>query len=207
MPRRAPENTLASFWLALAEGAQGIELDVHASADGVIVVHHDATLADGRPVRDVELSALRALSIPSLCEVMDLVNGTAELFVEIKGEEIEALVLDSLGGYSGPAAIHSFNHGAIGRLREFGSPWRLGLLSEDSVEDAASLLAAYGASDFWPHEPLVTPEMVNAVHATGGRVIPWTVNDPTRVRELAALNVDGICADDVSALARALTLI
>src|SRR3954447_25467665 len=97
MPRRKPENTLPAFAAALAAGAQGIELDVHATADGVVVVHHDPVTRDGVEIAAARWSDLNrndapgspGAVIPSLDAVCDLVTRRAELFVEIKGEGIE----------------------------------------------------------------------------------------------------------------------
>jgi glycerophosphoryl diester phosphodiesterase len=57
-----------------------------------------------------------------------------------------------------------------------------------------------GATDVWPHWPLVTPALVAAVHAAGGRVIPWTVNETRSAQSLAAMGVDALCGDDVNLL-------
>ena len=204
IPGRVRENTLASFALALSEGADGIELDVHATEDDIVVVHHDPSLPDGRDIRSC---AFETLGLPPLHDVLRLVNERAELFVEIKGQHIETLVLRTLHGFSGRAALHSFDHATIRRIAEHGTTWRLGLLTEERVSDPAALLAANGAQDFWPHHALVTPELVQRVHAVHGRVIPWTVNEPSRMRALAALGADGICTDDVAALAAALAAV
>ncbi len=209
MPRREPENTIPGFALALASGAQGIELDVHATRDDVIVVHHDEDLADGRSIRRAALADLRpnppaAHDLPTLAEVLDAVDGKAELFVEIKGAGIEQLVARLLEGYAGAAAIHSFDHAMIGRLAASGCKQRLGLLVETDVPDAAALLRFHGARDLWPRHSVVTERMVREAQAIGARVIPWTVNDASDARRLASLGVDGICTDDVAALAAAL---
>ncbi|HEX9485204.1 MAG TPA: glycerophosphodiester phosphodiesterase [Gemmatimonadaceae bacterium] len=209
MPRRAPENTIPSFALALASGAQGIELDVHATHDDVIVVHHDEDLADGRSIRRTTLADLRpnppsAHDLPTLAEVLIEVDGKAELFVEIKGAGIEQLVARLLEGYSGAAAIHSFDHAMIGRLAASGCQRRLGLLVETTVSDVAALLRLRGARDLWPRHSIVTERMVRESRDIGARVIPWTVNDAADARRLASLGVDGICTDDVEALADAL---
>ena len=135
MPRRERENTLPSFAAALAAGAQGIELDVHATADGVVVVHHDEATSDGVEIARapwIDLSPSRrrsgATEIPTLASVCDLVAERAELFVEIKGEGIEEAVTAVLEGRSGTFAIHSFDHATIGRLARARVPYRLGLL-------------------------------------------------------------------------------
>src|SRR5437763_737162 len=115
MPRRAPENTLPAFALALDAGADGLELDIHATADGVIVVHHDPVLRDGRAIATLRLDDLRryevarGVGIPSLQELLDLVDSRAIMFVEIKAPAIETAVLQTLASYRGPFALHSFD--------------------------------------------------------------------------------------------------
>ena len=205
MPRQARENTLASFALALAAGADGIELDVHATSDGVVVVHHDAEIAGGAPIARLSLADLRertagAEQISTLREVCALVKGRAELFVEIKGAGIEQVVVGALEGYDGAVAIHSFDHALIQRLADAACPYRLGILVEKRVDAVRDLMERTGALDFWPQHKLVTSALVAEVHQFGGRVIPWTVNSAGDVRRVTALGVDGICTDDVTQL-------
>jgi len=208
MPRREPENTLPSFAAALAAGAEGIELDVHATADGVVVVHHDPVTRDGLEISATRWSELGAASrdndgapsISSLESVCDLVAGRVELFVEIKGRDIEPAVVAVLDGRAGTFSIHSFDHAAIGRVARLGTRYRLGLLFDEKVDDMAALLARYGAADAWPHHGLVDRALVDAVQRSAGRVIAWTVNSPGEARRLAAYGIDGICTDDVTLL-------
>ncbi|MEO8624468.1 MAG: glycerophosphodiester phosphodiesterase [bacterium] len=208
MPRLARENTLASFALALDSGADGIELDVHATLDGVVVVHHDPALANGASISELGYQLLRDQSlegaqIPTLRDVCTLVSGRAELFVEIKGDGIERLVSDELDGYDGRCAIHSFDHALIRRLSRGKTRHRLGLLFETTPPNAGDVLAFNGALDLWPHHELVTRELVDAVHSMQGRVIPWTVNEASDVQRVIANGVDGICTDDVRILSLA----
>jgi glycerophosphoryl diester phosphodiesterase len=204
MPRRLRENTLPSFAAALAAGADGIELDVHATADGVVVVHHDPHVAGGMAIARTTWRELRrnaadsGIEIPTLAEVCDLVHDRAELFVEIKGPGIEREVAAELAGHRGTSAIHSFDHLTIRRLSQLDRRLRLGLLFEEHVADVATMLRANGAHDAWPHYAVVDAPLVDAVHAAGGRVIAWTVNEPEELARLGALGVDGLCTDDVS---------
>jgi glycerophosphoryl diester phosphodiesterase len=205
MPRQARENTLASFALALAAGADGIELDVHATSDDVVVVHHDAELAGGAAIgrssyAEIAEHTSNGERIPTLRAVCALVKGRAELFVEIKGNGIENLVVRALEGYLGAVAIHSFDHALIRRLADGATPFRLGILLEEPVSDARATMESVGALDLWPHHPLVTSTLVSDVHRLGGRVIPWTVNDARDVSRVTALGVDGICTDDVTSI-------
>ncbi len=207
MPRRIRENTLSSFEAALSAGADGIELDVHATADGVVVVHHDPHVTGGLEIartawRVLQLAASgKGLEIPTLADVCELVDDRAELFVEIKGAGIERKVATALRRHRGSFAIHSFDHPTIRRLSHLDRRLRLGLLFEERTPDVVAMLAANGARDAWPQHAIVDARLVDAVHGAGGRVIAWTVNDPRDLARLAALDVDGLCTDDVSLVA------
>jgi glycerophosphoryl diester phosphodiesterase len=207
MPRLARENTLPSFELAIDAGADGLELDVHATADGVVVVHHDERLSAGPAIASLTLGELRrheaarGVPIPTLLELCELVRGRVTLFVEIKGAGIERAVLDVLANYEGDAAIHSFDHALIARIARQEPSRRLGILFEELRADVVQAMEATGARDVWPHWSLVSTALVDEVHAAGGRVIPWTVNEPARAQALAALGVDALCGDDVRLLA------
>jgi glycerophosphoryl diester phosphodiesterase len=208
MPRRERENTLPSFLAALAAGAQGIELDVHATADGVVVVHHDPVTRAGVDIAASRWADLNPVAgalegpapIPTLASVCDAVGQRAQLFVEIKGEGIEEAVTATLDGRPGTYAIHSFDHPTIGRLARARVPYRLGLLFGDSVDDAIERMAEYGAVDAWPHHSLIDRPLVERIQRSGGRVIAWTVNSVSDARRLADHGVDGICTDDVTLL-------
>lgn len=207
MPRRVRENTLPSFEAALAAGADGIELDVHATVDGVVVVHHDPHLPGGVEIAQTPWPELhrtaraRGLEIPTLADVCALVDGRSELFVEIKGAHIERQVARILADRRGASAIHSFDHASIRRLSQIDRRLRLGLLFEDRVADVAALLAANGARDAWPQHAIIDATLVEETHAAGGRVIAWTVNDERELDRLTTLGVDGLCTDDVSLVA------
>jgi len=209
MPRLATENTIASFALALDAGAEGIELDVHATRDGVVIVHHDPVLRNGVVIADTSFAALHesagldSTKLPTLGEVCALVQGRAELFVEIKGAAIERRVLEVLRRHEGSFAIHSFDHGLIARIHALDHTLRLGVLFEELPVELSGVMSATGALDVWPHAPLITPALVDEVHAAAGRVLAWTVNDVTMARRLATYGVDGLCGDDVRLLGSA----
>jgi glycerophosphoryl diester phosphodiesterase len=103
--------------------------------------------------------------------------------------------------HRGSFAIHSFDHPTIRRLSHLDRRLRLGLLFEERTPDVVAMLAANGARDAWPQHAIVDARLVDAVHGAGGRVIAWTVNDPRDLARLAALDVDGLCTDDVSLVA------
>jgi glycerophosphoryl diester phosphodiesterase len=207
MPRLARENTLPSFQLAVDAGADGLELDVHATADGVVVVHHDATLPQGPAIADLTFDQLRAyhaapgIPIPKLVDLFEVAAGRATLFVEIKGTGIEQSVLETLAGYAGEVAVHSFDHDLIARISRIDPSRRLGLLFEHEPVSVARSMAIAGALDVWPHWSITSQSLVDMVHEAGGRVIVWTVNEQATAQRLGEVGVDGLCGDDVRLLA------
>jgi glycerophosphoryl diester phosphodiesterase len=209
--RTVPENTLEAFRLALDAGADAVELDVHATADGIVVVHHDPTVrgipGDTRlrsvPIAELSIEQLRGFDlgggaeIPRLAKVLDLLAGRARAYVEIKGWGIEELVVQCIRDSSADCAIHSFDHQAIRRAHALAADIPRGLLEEERPGDPAALLQTAAARDLWLAARTVDEALVRAVHAVGGRVIAWTANSPAEWERLTAAGVDGICTDNV----------
>ena len=117
--RERPENTLPAFLRALELGADGIELDVHGTKDGVIVVHHDEIPRATAPNRMLQGKRIDALTwdelqgfsvdgaalIPTLTEVLTAMRGRMDVFVELKGHGIEGPVLDIIHASPAPARM------------------------------------------------------------------------------------------------------
>lgn len=207
MPRAARENTLASFELALRAGADGIELDVHVSADAVVVVHHDAVLPGTHELPLVSLSAeeLRRRGVPTLGEVCDLVGEEATLYVEAKAPHSAAQIVECLTAHQVRAAVHSADPDIVYAVRGMAPSLPVGMLLPRAVPELAAIARTYAVRDFWPAHEVIDADLVATLHGLGARVIAWTVNDPNDARRLRQLGVDGLCTDDVSALRNALT--
>lgn len=213
--REAPENTLAAFQRAVDLGADGIELDVHATCDGTIIVHHDAVLRGAGPhandtARPIAmLTTAQALSYrladgnapPTLDGVTKLLNHRAVLYCELKGRGCTKAAVVVLRQYRGPCAVHSFDHRMIADAAALAPEIPRGVLEVSRHVEPAHPLRGVGARDLWQLADLIDADLVRAVHAYGGRVIAWTVNMPEAITRLAAWGVDGLCTDDV-ALAR-----
>ncbi len=144
-----PENSLAAFALA-CEAGYGIELDVQLSADGEVMVFHDYTLVrmtgDGRRLCELsaaELGALRLADteeiVPTLAEVLALVDGRVPLLVELKGENFDTALCEQVAAYlvtySGPYCIESFNPLLIKGMRKHLPEAFCGLLYTNVVRD------------------------------------------------------------------------
>jgi glycerophosphoryl diester phosphodiesterase len=209
-----PENTLPAFRRALELGADAIELDVHATRDGIVVVHHDPVPCGissdpalaGRPIAEltwVELSTFEVqptVRIPSLGDVLTLVGERAVVYVELKGGAIEESVIATVRAGRASCALHSFDHDAILRASRIAPEIPRGLLFDEYVDDPAGAMRRCGARDIWPHWSLVDTRLVDRVHEVGGSVIAWTVNDASAAATLRQLGVDGLCSDDVRIL-------
>lgn len=205
-PRERVENTLEGFRVALDRGADGVELDVHCTADGVVVVHHDFDVR-GQPLAETAWADVSRLElgggarIPTLEAVLLAVGTRATVYIELKGRGIEAAALAVAARHGRRYAFHSFDHDTIARLAGLAPDSRRGILLDRGVRDAAHLMTASvrrtGARDVWPHWTLVDAPFVAAARGLGMRVIAWTVNSADTARALADLGVDGICTDDV----------
>jgi glycerophosphoryl diester phosphodiesterase len=218
--RERIENTLPAFVRAAELGADGIELDVHATRNGIVVVHHDAVpegtpenpeLA-GVPIASLTLKELRKISlapntgIPALAQVLRTVRAPVRMYIEIKGRGIESAVAETIRASPEPerCAVHGFDHRVVRRMRELAPEIPGGVLSASYLIDPVHALTAAGARDYWIWWEHVDQALCDAVHEANGRVIVWTVNDPALAVSLAALGVDGLCTDDVPAIRSAI---
>lgn len=215
----APENTFAAFQLAVEQGADMVELDVHLSRDGEVVVIHDdrlerttdghglvgaATLAELRRLdagawRDARFAGQR---IPTLDEVLAWARGRTRLAIEIKNgpnfyvriEEKVAALLDRHAMLD-QALVISFDHHALRRLRQIEPRITTGVLYAARPIDPVALASTSGATVLEPHWSYVTAEDVQVAHAAGLRLAAWATSDPEVLRRLIACGVDGIATD------------
>ena len=197
--REAPENTLAAFQRALELGVHGIELDVQLTRDGVSVVHHDPRLSDGTGdlIGSLDMSDIRRRTdAPDLGEVLELVNARCKVYVEIKAAGAVEAVVRLLRDRQEWCVAHSFDHRAVLKARSLDPGLSTGILLVSYLVDIAGAMRAAQARDVWQQADFIDRELTDRVHAAGGRVVAWTVNDPQRARTLTALGVDAICTDD-----------
>jgi glycerophosphoryl diester phosphodiesterase len=201
--------------LALEQGADGIELDVHATRDGVCVVHHDAALPAAGGRRDAiadltwaELEGRRLPSgdhVPTLAAVFDLVGARATLYVEVKGQGIEAQVASVLDAYPDVAsAVHAFDHRIPVAIKRRRPSTPIGLLSTSYPLSLDGVVADSDARTLWQHVDQIDEVLVHVVHARGMELMAWTANDIPQARQLAAWGVDGLCTDLPGAMRAAL---
>ena len=206
-PREIRENTLPSFRRAFSEGADGIELDVHATSDRVVVVHHDPT-TNARPgdsgtairiaestLTDVQAVSLGGERLPTLAEVLFAAPKSAIVYVEVKASGIENEVLAAIHASDRRCAVHSFDHRVARRVAEIAPDIPTGILQTSYPVDPIRPMRDALARDLWQHWELLDEALVGLVHEHGGRVIAWTVNDVRVADRLLDWGIDGICTD------------
>lgn len=211
---RAPENTLAAFSLALELGADGVELDVHRTADDGLVVHHDAEAPGLGVLADLPFERIRAArpDIPTLAEALDACAGSL-VNVEIKNlpgdadfdpdERVADLIVDLLRERRGAdrALVSSFNLGTVDRVREIDAHLPTGLLIMFGFDPliALEMCVERGHHTLHPFVTLLAGDAAAATVARAGEhdiaVNVWTVNDEAEMRRLADVGVHGLITD------------
>ena len=226
-----PENTLEAFSLALEQGADGIELDVHLSKDGCVVVAHDARLervSNGVGlINDYTLAELKKLNfnklfpgqpacvIPTLDEVYDLLKNTAvSVNVELKTAELLYPELpEKLAGIerrhsfmNGRVIYSSFNHYSLAALKKINPEAKIGLLYQMGLIDPWVYANYVSADAIHPHYAVIAalPETVARCHENGVMVNVWTADDPETLAYMFKCGVDAVITNkpDVAAVCR-----
>jgi glycerophosphoryl diester phosphodiesterase len=203
----ALENTLEALRLCVDNPdfrCDGVELDIHTTADGELVVHHDATLADGRPLVELTMQELAAVRLPDGSHLPTLeqaleVLAPIEVFIEAKGlssaGQERLLTLMRSHPFPDRLHVHAFDHRIIRRLHETDASLSLGVLSSSYPLDVASPVLMAGARTLWQEWHLIDRAMVERCAAVGIRVIAWTVNNADAAKELGAMGVAGVCGN------------
>ena len=207
-----PENTLKSFQKALDLNADGIELDVHLSSDGHLIVIHDETIdrtTNGKgSVNTFTLAELKTFliddqyEIPTLKEVFDLVNKKCLINIELKGlgtadkvaDLIEEYIADKNWNY-GHFIVSSFNWDLLRETSNLNSNIAIGVLTEEDVEKALAFAEVIEAHAIHPDYQLLNLENVQKMQEKGFLVLPWTVNNPEDIQKIKSYQVDGIISD------------
>lgn len=208
-----PENSLAAFRAAVDIGAGGIELDIHSSADGALVVHHDAEI-EGRPIARLTLAEIarhvlpNGEPVPVLGAALAAIGTSVEVFVEVKALDpaYDETLLAALrqGPAPGRYRVHSFDHRIVERLVRRQPSLVGGILSSSYPMDPWAQLEAARARDLWQEAALLDRPLIAGAHERGYRVYAWTVDRPERARQLAAWGVDGLCTNRPDRLREAL---
>lgn len=201
-----PENTLISFEKAIQLNADGIELDVHLSSDAEIMVIHDETIdrtTSGKGfINQFTASELKKYGIPKLIEVLNLVNRNCFINIELKGigttqfvvNLIAHYILDKKWNYN-DFLVSSFDWKILEEVHLLNPKIRIGVLTEENVEEALAFAKKIKAFSIHPDYVLLSKENVALMQENGFEVYPWTVNFTEDIQKIKSFNVNGIISD------------
>jgi glycerophosphoryl diester phosphodiesterase len=218
-----PENTLAGFHQALADGADILETDLHLTADGAFVCIHDATVdrtTNGSgPVREMTLEEIKALSaargwptfssecIPTLAELAGILPPDVALALELKTDRfLEPQVCQQLAGELACTGIRqrtvvlSFSLDRVRAVQAVAPDIPIGWIT---ISSPRPLREAQLLGPFWPLL-LLNPLYIQLAHARGQLVCPLDPNPDRRLWLYRLLGCDAVLSDDPGATARAL---
>jgi glycerophosphoryl diester phosphodiesterase len=207
-----PENTLISFQKAIDLKVDGIELDVHLSSDGEIIVIHDDTIdrtSNGKGfVNKLSLPELRASrienehEIPTLTEVFDLINQQCLINIEIKGKGMIKPVVELIESYVenknwkyDQFIVSSFDWIALLDIHLLNPEIPLGVLTEYDLELAFAFAKFIDAKSVHAHYHLLSKKLTVQMQEEGFQVFAWTVNEPEDIQKIKSFNVNGIISD------------
>lgn len=197
-----PENTIASFDRALADGCDGFEFDVRLTEDEEAVVCHDAKVSGYDVSRTL---AKQASQLPRLRDVLQRYRDSF-LDIELKVKGLERILLDLFLRHKPRHGfvVSSFQPGTLKSVRALDATIPLGLICESKTQ--LRLWSELPVQYVIPHYDLAEPDLVRKIKGAGKKVFVWTVNDPADMQRFAEYGVDGIISDDTSLLCRTLAM-
>jgi len=207
----APENTLASFYLGLMQGANGIETDVRKTKDGVLVLFHDNTLdrvtdASGA-VSDYTWEELKKAKvygnstkgfydrIVTLREFLEkFAHYDIKFAIELKGADVEAetLAMAKEFGIMEKTTFTSFTFDYIAKIKALDPAARVGWLTSATTDEAMEQLLQIGGEEMAPKAELITEEMMEKWRNAGLGVRAWGVSGVALMKKMCQLGVDGM---------------
>jgi len=201
-----PENTLIAFQKAIDLKVDGIELDVHLSLDGELVVIHDETIdrtSNGKGfVNQFTAIELKKFEIPTLTEVFDLVNQKCFINIELKGIGTAKPVNDVINHCISEKnweindyLVSSFDWNMLEEFHSLNPKIRIGVLTEESIEEALAFAKKIKAFSIHPDYSLLSKENVALMQENGFEVFPWTVNSEEDIQKIKSFNVNGIISN------------
>lgn len=223
----APENTLSAFKLAMEQGAEGIELDVHLSADGEVVVTHDHTidrvsnekgLVNSYTVEELKgfdfsnhFSEYKGEKIPTLKEVYELVKPTdLKINVELKtgivmyeGIEKKLIELAEKMEMQERVIYSSFNHYSLMKLKELSPTVELGILYADGWIDVPSYAKNLGVQAIHPSfYNLEAPNILEKCKEYSIDINVWTVDKEEMIKKMLDYEVHAIITNKPDLVAK-----
>ncbi len=201
-----PENTLIAFQKALDFKVHGIELDVNLSSEGEIMVIHDETInrtTNGKGlVKNFTKLELQKYGIPTLSEVLELVNRNCFINIELKGIGTQKPVVNLIENYIADKnwnyndfLVSSFDWKMLEEVQLLNPKIQIGVLTEDTILEALAFAKKIKAFSIHPDYVLLTKENVALMQENGFEVYTWTVNAKQDIEKINSFNVNGIISD------------
>ena len=210
----ATENTLLAFQKALNYGVDAIELDVHLTLDNEIIVFHDEDLnrlTNGfGKVCALSLENLQKLKInnyhkiPTLIEVLDLINKQCVVNIELKGNGTPKLVSKLIEHYIQEKnwaikqfLVSSFNTDMLLEMRSLNPNIPLGIITDRDLEHALDFSKYLKIEYIIANFELLNKDKVARIQNLGYKILAWTVNETADIKIVKNFNVHGIISDYV----------
>ncbi len=204
-----PENTIKSFKKALKLNVDIIELDVHVCKSGELIVIHDEkvnrTTNRKGLVSEKTLSELKKLDagkgekIPTLSEVLDIIDRKAKINIELKGPKTAKPVHELIknftknkGWNNSDFIVSSFYPKELIKFHKLNPKIKAGFLIQRKPNLYMKLIKKAGASSMNVSMKFVNKELIKDAHNIGLKVYVWTVNNPKDIERMKKLGVDGI---------------
>lgn len=193
----APENTLAAFRLAIAQGADGLECDLRMSADGVIVISHDDALArtHDRPLRigDATAAELAACNVPTLADTLATVRGKLALInLELKESIPPDILIATIGADKDGIVLSCFDTEIIKETRAALPELPFWFLTHHGTNIAIAEAQTLGCVGINVWHRTATPRFIAHAGRAGFPVYVWTLDDLRRAGILAGRGIAGI---------------
>lgn len=213
--RFAPENTLAAFERAIADGADWIELDVLETADGEVVVVHDRDLkrlggvnlaiesSTYEQLREVDVGSwfgpeFADQRVPLLADVLELCRGRIGIVIELKyfgrAVRLEERVVEIVeaADMASEVVVMSLNYGGIQKMRSLRPEWRLGLITAVAIGNLTTVDADFLAVN----GTLATALFIRDAHAADKDVYVWPIYDRIEKARMIGRGADGLITYD-----------
>jgi len=210
--REFPDNTLESFYAAIKLKIDGIECDVHETADHHFVIFHNDKLLD-KAISELPIKEIRKVrlanyyQIPTLEETLDLCHKHIRLMLELKQISSLDLFLEVVKAKMEPSElfITSFQTNLVRGLADFAPQIQRGILTGHTVEEPLKLIELTRAQIMLPMFSSATEELIHTLHSCNISVIVWDCNNASDFRITMKWKVDGIITDSPDILAQELS--
>lgn len=204
-PEKAQENSIQSFLLALEDGADGVELDVHSTSDGELIVFHDENLSDGRYIHEHTYADVKNASqrqkvvVHRLEKVFRALAGKGYINIELKSKGLEARALKLARELLPPDTFlfSSFIPESVAECRAIASdiPAILIRVEPEALDSELSIIKKIDASGVAYHHSHINEKLSKFFKESKVPLFTWTVNDIEEARRVEALGISGIITD------------